>query len=333
MEINEIAGVAERLIDEGVIYGATIGVIDKYGHQQVVTRGTLGTGPYTGIPLRGDEVYDLASLTKLYTTWRVLQLAKDGVISLSTPVNEIIAIEGQEITVEQLLLHNSGLSTSVRKVPNLTLEALLADLSAPNFVAAPETQTKYSDVGFMLLGKIIEQVTGNDLAHDYQDNLLKPMGLEHSGFRVPELANFTAGETFVPTEDVPARGGFLEGQVDDYKAYLLGGAAGHAGMFATIDDALKFTLHWLQADEVFSDWRDHEFGIRTLGWHYWNWGGEDNPVLKKNWLYQTGFTGTLMCLDLERQQALVVLTNRVHPQRWASSWLVDRYEFMARFFL
>lgn len=226
----------------------------------------------------------------------------------------------------------------MRKVPELTREMLEEDLMIGDTINEPGTVTKYSDVGFMVLGKALEALDDMPLALDVTANVLAPKNLTNSGYRVADKGRFDAPlDRFVPTEDVPFRGGVLQGEVDDFKAHLLGGAGGHAGMFATAEDALSFVHEWLMPDEdlpadMHAYLKDNQAGIRTFGWHYWTYGGEDNPVVVTDWLYQTGFTGTIMAVNYRTMQGMVVLTNRVHPTRNNTSWLKDRYEFTQAFF-
>lgn len=323
------------MVDDHRLSGATIGLLNiKTQQRQVSALGTLGQGEYAKTSLTTDYYYDLASLTKLYTTYRLIQLKETNKLALADSVQHYLPeFSYPDITIKHLLLHNSGLAKSVRKMAPLTKAVLEEDIIHPKRLLDVEKETLYSDVGFMLLGQIIMAVTQTPLAEDYTHHLLAPYGLKQTHFRLNDMRDNQ--ENYVPTEDIISRGGMLQGQVDDYKAYLLGGAAGHAGIFATIDDTLGFLKIWLDRDVKFwQDMQDNQFGIRTLGWHYWTFGGEDHPISCQNWLYQTGFTGTIMALDLTTGRGLVILTNRVHPNRQNNqSWLVERYELLQRFFV
>lgn len=337
--IERLEKIAQTMVDDGRLFGATVGVVNFKGQKEIASVGKVGTGHFANELLPVNHIYDLASLTKLYTTMRFIQLFKAGQVTPNATVKSILPDYGNDrVTVSQLLLHNAGLPSSVRQVPALTKSMLETDIMAGELINEPGRVTKYSDVGFMLLGKVLTAVTGLPLVTDMTANLLTPKKLTASGYRVPGIGGLQAPTSrFVPTEDVPVRGGILQGQVDDFKAYLLGGAAGHAGMFATASDALSFVHEWLLPDDdlpanMAGYLAENQAGIRTFGWHFWTYGGEDNPVVVTDWLYQTGFTGTIMAVNYRTMQGLVVLTNRVHPSRDNTSWLKDRYEFTQAFF-
>lgn len=337
--IERLENIAQKMVDDGRLIGATVGVVNFKNQKEIASVGQVGTGEFADDILSVNHIYDLASLTKLYTTMRYLQLFKSETVTPETTVQSILPTFGNaDITLGQLLWHNSGLPSSVRKVPELTREMLEEDLMIGDTINEPGTVTKYSDVGFMVLGKVLEALDDMPLALDVTANVLASKNLTNSGYRVADKGRFDAPlDRFVPTEDVPFRGGVLQGEVDDFKAHLLGGAGGHAGMFATAEDALSFVHEWLMPDEdlpadMHAYLKDNQAGIRTFGWHYWTYGGEDNPVVVTDWLYQTGFTGTIMAVNYRTMQGMVVLTNRVHPTRNNTSWLKDRYEFTQAFF-
>lgn len=283
------------------------------------------------IPLAPDMLYDLASLTKIVgTTTRILQLIGANIIQLTDPVGKYVTgLRQPQLTIGQLLCHDSGLPADIPNALDLSAAGLIEKIKQAPLIAAPGTQTIYSDLGFIQLGWVIQHIDG-DLAASLQDNVFAPLGMHDTGFN-PAIAN---ARRFVPTEDVPARGGVLHGQVHDEKAAVLHGVSGHAGLFAPLTDLTHFVRMYLQAGryqgqqilppQAFDLLRQYAANGRTLGWQCWQPGGTR--------LWHTGFTGTSIALDLTARTGFVCLTNRVYPTRNNQSWLKWRRLAVGLFF-
>ncbi|QOD85744.1 beta-lactamase family protein [Weissella viridescens] len=331
--MENLSQIGQRLINQTPLVGMNVGMLTAAGQQEQVALGSRdGNAAH---PVQTDTIYDLASLTKLYTAAAYIQLVRQSDFDLARTIQSVLPqFNYTEITFQQVLQHTSGLPSSVRKTTQLTREMLLTDLYNRELISAPGTEIHYSDVGYMLLGEALKVITGQTLEQAMHQLVFEPLGLHETGYRTPAMPGFydLPKERFAPTEDVPERGGLLQGTVNDFKAKLLGGAAGHAGIFSTLTDALTFNQFWLEPDVV-ALLQANRCDFRTLGWHYWRFGGEDKPSIEQDWLYQTGFTGTIMALNLKTNEALTVLTNRVYPERTVyDRWRVDRYQFPQAFF-
>ena len=276
----------------------------------------------------GDTVFDLASLTKvLATTAFVMQQHERGVLGLDDRVGEHIAAwEGADrahVTVRDLLSHSGGLTAYVPffRDHHGRAEFERAICSLP-LEYEPGAKSIYSDLGFMLLGFILE----NDLALPARfDALRRHMGLaEDLQFHPPKLwAPRTA-----PTEIDSWRRRLLVGEVHDENAAALGGAAGHAGLFGTAAAVGQYARHLLQildgkvgvvrraTLETFIAARTEIPGSsRALGWDTMLPSSSCGSHMSPRAFGHTGFTGTSLWIDPDRAVYVVLLTNRVHPSR------------------
>lgn len=272
--------------------------------------------PYASRPVQPGMYYDLASLTKVVgTSSRILQLADAGRLSFDTPVKAILErFTYPQITVGNLLLHNSGLAAEVTGKETLTKENILERVYSTPVVQEAGTGFLYSDTGFILLGLIIQKLDEMSLEESFQKYVFGPLPLFHTSYRTD-----MPKEWYIPTEVRPGRG-CVCGEVHDGKAYLLG-ESGSAGVFSTLGDMTVFADAYLRRSEaLFSPQMyerlctEHSFG-RTYGWSC-----EYGPGT----LYHTGFTGTSMLLDLKRDRAFILLTNRIHPSRENPRFLEER---------
>lgn len=287
-----------------------------------------------GQAVSAETRYDLASLTKVVATLpAILRLASAGEITLDQPLRHWFSNAGwfQEpslgsVTVRQLLAHNSGLPawTPLFTKTRDRLLALGRVLQTP--VGTPGGEAVYSDLGFMLLGALVERVSGQRLDRFAQEHVFGPLGMTASGFRPlseggrpPE----TPGMTFAPTEYCGWRNRLLEGEVHDENCCAWEGVAGHAGLFGTAADLGRYAQAWLRLDGRLG----HAGLLReTLSEHARTAGGEPRGL---GWSLaypdsfsgglpgwgHTGFTGTSLWLDPESDRFTVLLTNRVHPDR------------------
>lgn len=279
--------------------------------------------------VRPDTVFDLASLTKVMATMpAVLLLVARGVLQLSDPVVRWLPgfagdAARNQVTIQHLLQHQSGLPAYAQYYKQATdREAVLALALREPLVAAPGERTLYSDVGYILLGAIVEAASGERLDAFVAREVFRPLQLRSAGY-APRLSPALAHA--VATEIDPRRGGLLQGVVHDENAWAMGGVAGHAGLFANGRDVLAFGVCllgggrglWpreLVALAIGSDGCSGE-RQRGLGFApppangFFAAGG--SPVC----FAHTGFTGTSLYCDPQEDLCLVLLTNRVHPTR------------------
>lgn len=315
-----------RLLSEGDVPGAVVlvGQGDRvlyrkaWGFRSLVPRRT---------PMTEDTVFDVASLTKVAaTTPAVLLLVGEGKLSLDAPLGtylrEFRAPRYRALTLRRVLTHSAGF-------PDLPSAAAMRDgfprsaeaLARAGLEYRPGTSFRYSDTGFILLGELVRRVSGEPLDRFLARRLFAPLGMRDTTFRPgPDLLPRIA-----PTEAVGGR--MLLGTVHDGNARLLGGVAGHAGLFSTADDLARLARMLLAGGRgpagtllkratVEAMWRPHKVGeaVRGLGWDISSpYSRVMGPFFPPGALGHTGFTGTAMWLDPASRTYLILLTNRVHP--------------------
>lgn len=272
-------------------------------------------------PMTLDTVFDLASLTKVVATApSVMLLVEQGKLLLSDPVAKHLPSFGkhgkERITVEQLLLHTSGLvadnSIGDYKAGRANAFARIDELP---LVSDPGDKFSYSDVGYIVLAELVAKVSGEPFDAFAREHLFAPLGMRDTGFNPsPALAARAA-----PTE--PRDGAMLQGVVHDPRAHLLGGVAGHAGLFSTAPDLARFVAmllargrraetQVLAPQTLLRMTKPHELpggARRTLGW-------DVRPGFTGGTGYgHTGFTGTSLWIDPGTDSGLILLTSRLHP--------------------
>ncbi len=308
---------AERLIEaaiaQGRLPGAALGVVDVNGARAISVCGAAQWDPEE-IALTPEMWFDLASLTKVMVTVPgVLRLVEAGEADLEDWLGrflpEAVPPVGR-LTLRQLLTHQAGFEPFVSFQDWSDDPAALRDVLVRHpWALGPPI---YSDIGYILLGLILERVHSRRL-----DEL--PLG-EGLGFR-PDPAQSVA------TEDCPWRGAVVRGVVHDERAYALGGAAGHAGLFGTVDGVLDFARALL-AGEALSpaaliEMRRPHGEEWALGWQRKHPGWSGGSLCSADTLGHTGFTGTGLWIDFGRGTAWTLLTNRVHPSRERETGIAD----------
>jgi serine-type D-Ala-D-Ala carboxypeptidase len=324
-----LALLLEELEAAGIAPGFALGFVEgSSGDQEIITVGGLGYQP-DAPRVTARTLYDLASVTKLMATTAVaMSLAAEGRLDLTTPVCEVLPGHrggGKElVTIGGLLSHTAGYAAwapfhlGCRGEAAVRAAVRLRPLAAP-----PSTRTLYSDLGMIVLGEVVEKLGGHALDELVRDRVLDPLGLTDTGFR-PSLSERSR---VAPTERDPWRGGIVHGEVHDENAYAMGGVAPHAGLFSSVGDVLRFgrsllprTLaeHRLVPREVVERFAQvpsvpdarWTYGFRRLG---------RDPLfgtrLSADAVGLTGFTGTLLVFDFERDLAMALLSNRIHPTR------------------
>lgn len=298
-------------------------------------------------PMTTDTIFDLASLTKVVATaTSVMILVERGLVRLGDPVSRYIPEFGENgkkaITVEQLLIHRSGLIADndikdYEQGPEKAMENIwqLAPL------AAAGTKFIYSDVNFIVLAELVRRVGGKPVNEFAAENIFAPLGMVDTGYK--PAANLKA--RIAPTEK---RGGanaagasenaageerWMRGEVHDPRAYLLGGVAGHAGLFSTADDLATYCQMILNGGEYqgrrilspmtvarmtegrISGGNGSDGLIRGLGWDlFTGFSANRGDLYPVGSFGHTGFTGTGLWLDPASETFVVFLSNRVHPK-------------------
>jgi len=318
------------LLDEAVGEGGIPGAVAAVGRGPV-TLGRWVTGQadaIAGRPMRAGTVFDLASLTKVVATTTVtLALASRGELELGDPVAaylpDAVACRDAGVTVARLLTHTSGLPGSRRFYRWCPSGAeLLRDLYQTP-LNQPGTRVAYSDPGFMLLGEVVAAVAGEPLDAAVRRLVTGPLGLTATRFKPNgPAARFAATER-------RGDGTAWTGIVHDENARLLGGVAGHAGLFASADDLARFAAWWVSDDDAVvpaalrraaaTCQTEGRGGRRGYGWAC---PGDAFDILGARWpptaVSHTGFTGTSLALDPASGLWVVLLTNAVHAGRDAA---------------
>jgi CubicO group peptidase (beta-lactamase class C family) len=273
------------------------------------------------------SIYDLASLTKVVgTTTAAMLLYDQGRLDLEAPVSTYLpAFSGgwkDSVTVRQLLTHRSGLPAGrdLWRVARTPDEARAAVLSTP-LECRPGQCYIYSDLGADVLGFVIEAIAGESLDVFLHDKVFEPLGMNDTFFRPADSVTYR----IAPTEIAPPRGYPLQGEVHDENAYALGGVAGHAGLFSTAADLSIFAQMMLNggsyngvrilSDTVVSLFTRRAAGTRALGWDTADGDGGSGKFLDSRAYGHTGYTGTSIWIDPDRQMFVLLLTNRVHAAR------------------
>ena len=328
--------VVERAVKDKATPGATLAV----GFRGKVAVHAFGKLSYeTKSPaVKTRTMYDIASLTKVVATTTLVAKLVEG--AFAVPLDLDAKIERylpewatgpqpewrHRVTVRHLLTHTSGLPpfkeywrTSKSKQDTLT------KIFAEPLECEPGTKEVYSDLGIILMAEIIERLTGrklDDLANSF---IFSPLGMKDSMYKPPKKL----WPTIAPTEiDNNYRHRLIQGEVHDENAFAIGGVSGHAGVFSTAPDLAAF-CQMLLNDGVYAHQRilrratvaqfttpqQLSGGTRTLGWAVPTPGGLSGNYFSAHSYGHTGFTGTSIWIDPDRQLFVVFLTNRVHPTR------------------
>lgn len=275
-------------------------------------------------PSQNETLYDLASLTKVVcTATAIMQLRDQDRLSLDQPVTDFIPIpEFRAMTLRHLFTHTSGLVPGFWYYKTMTTFEEMMEHYADEGIKHPvDYHHDYSDVGFMLLGKVVEISSGQTLDHYFQQHIATPLQLTRTRFTPPE--DWKANTA--PTEDDRNfRNQLIHGVVHDENAYALGGVSGHAGLFSTAGDLAKFCRGLLEGLLLSNDTLREmtTLGIKPLypwqglGWQIDPWLTKSTGFLPSRTAFgHTGWTGTSMWLDREKGLFTVLLSNSCHPDR------------------
>jgi len=272
-------------------------------------------------------IYDLASLSKVIgTTTGAMILYDEGRLDLDAPVSRYIPeFSGGDkdlVTVRMLLTHRSGLPAGreLWRMSSNAIDARRIVLSTP-LVNKPGAVFVYSDLGADVLAWVVEAISGLSLDTYLTERVFKPLGMNDTFYNPPDSVRYRVA----PTEVAPPRGYPLKGEVHDENAFALGGVAGHAGLFSTASDLAIFAQMMLNGGEyddvrIFSDstvslFTKRSAGTRALGWDTADGDGGSGEYLTSSAFGHTGYTGTSIWIDPEREMFVVLLTNRVHAAR------------------
>lgn len=320
----------DRVVADGLRRGNMPGCVVRVGYQgEVIFEKAFGNRHVKPekSPMTVDTVFDLASLTKpIATATSILKLSEEGLIDLDAPASKYLPefnSHGKDkITIKQLLTHQGGL------IPDNSLkdylegrETAFAKINDLTLRASPGEQFIYSDVGFIVLGELIETISGLREDEYTSKHLFQPLKMTETGY--------------VPAEDLKARAAitqerndaWMQGEVHDPRAYEMDGVAGHAGLFSTAQDLSRYAQMILNEGEL-DGVRilkpktvakmiapiEVSSGIRSLGWDkQTGYSSNKGDLLSDQAIGHGGFTGTALWIDPEKQLYVIFLSNRVHP--------------------
>ena len=325
--LGRIEGLVAGAIASGEMTGCVVCIGRRAGIVMLEAFGDRETEP-ARVPMAADTVFDLASLTKpVATATAVMQLVEDGRLRLADPVAthfpEFAARGKEKITVHDLLTHQSGLiaDNPLADYDAGPAEALrrICDLEP---LAPPGTKFIYSDVNFILLGKLVERLAEAPLDRVVRERIAAPLGMRDTGY-LPDAARRAR---CAPTEE--RDGALLRGVVHDPRAAKLGGVAGHAGLFGTAADLARYARMMLGAGSLDGTrllgpeavglmtrtWRVPGGGERGLGWDKRSkFSGNRGDLLSEAACGHGGFTGTALWIDPGLDLFVIFLSSRLHP--------------------
>ncbi|MEV7568508.1 serine hydrolase [Streptomyces tanashiensis] len=315
-----------------------IGSAVRYAAYDEKTDSGVELPPERQLPMTEDTVFDLASVSKLFTSVLAVQQIERGALELEAKVTAYLPEFGgggkQDVTVRQLLTHTSGFRSWIPLYREPTREGKLRLLWAETLPNPPGTAYLYSDLNLIALQLILEEITGHTLDTLLHDEITAPLGMHRTRFNPPPSWR----PEIAATEDArpPWSGldrGMVHGEVHDENAYALGGVAGHAGIFSRAWDLAVLARTLLNGgaygrarilapesvELMFTDFNTafpgHEHGLGFELYQHWYMGALATPRTAGH----TGFTGTSLVLDPTTDAFLIVLGNSVHPVRsWRS---------------
>jgi len=326
--LAKIDHVVERGIHAGGYPGAAVVVGRKGAAVWEKGFGRLSWSGDTRV-VAARTIYDLASLTKVVaTTTAIMILWDEGKIGLDDPVSRWIpAFTGgnkDAVTIRHLLTHTSGLPAGrdLWRITRSPEEAREAVVSTPLMARCrPGQCIEYSDLGADLLGFVAEAASGERLDRFVARRVYEPLGMSDTQFR----PTWSLRDRIAPTEVTSPRGYPLRGEVHDENAFALGGVAGHAGLFSTATDLSIFAQMMLNrgvyngvrivSDSAVRVFTQRARGTRALGWDTCGGHGSCGQYLGESAFGHTGFTGTSLWIDPDREMFVILLTNRVHAAK------------------
>ena len=337
LDFNSVDRLMQQGVTQRIFPGAVLLIA---GGGEVLWHRAYGMADlFRARPMEVKTVFDLASLTKpLATALAVMLLIQQGRLTLDRPCGEYLppfhSAGKERITLRHLLSHTSGLPAwrpyylRLAQIPKAERIGKLKEwVLAESPVTGPGQRSEYSDLGFIVLQWIVEQVAGERFQRFWTASVAEPLCLDSLFFIEPDRP--LPPEAFAATELCPLRGRLLTGEVHDDNAFMLGGGAGHAGLFGTahaiwsllqglLSAEQRYSRQRMFAREVLTEFFQPQFdstwalGFDTPAEH----GSSAGNCFSKGSVGHLGFTGTSFWMDRQRQAITILLTNRVHPSRY-----------------
>lgn len=328
---SERLEIIDRIVGEGIRAGGYPGAAVIIGRQgAAVWRkgfGSLRWGLESRSVTVDGTIYDLASLTKVVaTTTAAMILYDEGRLSLDSKVADYLpGFVGKwkgEVTIRHLLTHRSGLPAGrelwrVARTPEQNKRAVIET----KLRFRPGRSFIYSDLGADVLGWVVESIAGQPLDAFVRQRVFVPLGMTDTFFLPPDSVH----DRVAPTDRSARRGSAAGVQVHDENAYVLGGVAGHAGLFGTAEDLAIFAQMMLNggsygetrivSEETVRLFTQRAVGSRALGWEMAEGRHGAGEYLSPTAYGHIGYTGTSLWIDPQRDMFVILLTNRVHATR------------------
>ena len=330
-KLKPVFAILDRAVSDEAFPGGVLAVglhnqliVHPFGHLSYAAKSPA---------VKSNTIYDVASLTKpIVTTTAIMLLVAENQIDLDAPISRYLPESRSaanpdwlhKITIRELLLHTSGLPAHRDFFKSVRTPAELRKLlySEP-LASAPGTKIEYSDLGFIILGDIVERLTGMTLDRYARENIFDPLGMNDSYFNPPR----TLRARIAPTQnDTAYRKRQLHGEVDDSNAFALGGIAGHAGLFSTAGNVAAFAQMMLNGGiyaqnrvlpraivSQFTERVSVGDSARTLGWDVPTGDSSSGHYFSSQTYGHNGFTGTSIWIDPQNDLFVILLTNRVNP--------------------
>ncbi|MCB0744050.1 MAG: serine hydrolase [Ignavibacteriae bacterium] len=325
----------DRMMEQAVADSVFPGAALLFGTDKQILY-SKGFGHFTydknSLETKTNSIFDLASVSKVVgTTSAAMILVQEGKLNLDQKVITYLPAfnnNGKEnITIRNLLLHNSGLAPFKKYYDEFTnADEVINDIMNLPLNNPPGEKFVYSDLGMITLQKVIEEISGKSLDVFLQEKLFSKLEMNQTMYNPSnDVKKFC-----VPTElDDFWRMRLLQGEVHDERAYMLNGVAGHAGLFSTVEDLSKFVMMLMNKGEykgqqiinpkIIDEWttRQSEESDRGIGWDTKAINGYSSAghYLSKDSFGHTGYTGTSIWVDKENKLFVIFLSNRVHPTR------------------
>ena len=291
-------------IKADIFPGASLALYDGQDWQEHY----LGTQD-GNIPVVPGLTYDLASVSKVVGVGTLcLFYLQAGKLDLDEKLSTYYpAVVDKTLTLRQLLSHSSGIDPFIPNRDELDQKGLIAAINA--IKVKSDKPFLYTDINFILLGLMLEKLSGQRLDRLFDSEIFQPFGMSETRFGPVEVA--------VPTvEGIPG------GTVHDPKARVLKEHTGSAGLFSTLKDLEIFVNHYLRDDFAKNMTQNisQSNKERSVAWD-----------LQGDWILHTGYTGTFFLIDIKTQEALIFLSNRVHPVDHRAEYLICRDEIVENF--
>ncbi|MCR9198042.1 MAG: beta-lactamase family protein [Planctomycetaceae bacterium] len=329
MSARRLAAI-DDIVSEGLSRGKMPGCVVVVGHRgKIVYRKAFGFRQLLPdkVPMTVDTVFDMASITKpVVTATCVMLLVEDGKVDVDQPVAtylpEFAAGGKQEITVRQLLTHMGGLipDNHIRDYAD-GRERAIERIHALEPWVEPGTRFAYTDVGFIVLGELIQRISGQPLNEFVRQRVFDRLQMNETGYLPGDALRRRCAVT------QQRDGKWMQGDVHDPRAWALGGVAGHAGLFSTADDLARYCQMLLNEGQwngesviqpatvkLMRSPQKVSSGLRTLGWDMKSpYSSNRGDLMSVSAFGHGGFTGTAMWIDPQLDLFVIFLSNRVHP--------------------